>query len=1274
MKSALPFIGLFLLLLICGLGLWLVMAEPDEINSSNDPFSEKSSTKTIKKESGVSGISKTIDDRGIAGNAIKTKSNAKKSSSKSENLTLSIDQSLGDGSIEEEGRKISKVEQKKLAQLQLQLFDAITRKPLNSIEVTLQYKFYGKGEMKDISSLDEKGNANFSISSVGTVQIYVVTNEFALYSKQVYISEGDNQQKVYLYKGGTLEVHAFDKNKKYIEDISVLVRGNLRNRWRRTSTLNPYVTIFDEKKGLHIIKNVPIGSGDIAFSAAGFKNSPYYKISVEKDSVVSLSVQFLENPIVSFRLINAQEKIGKISVTPQGQSRARGFNNLSGYRGRRGRRSFRSFDNTHQSPTEINVNNEGLFEYELLDKNTQQLEVYVEGYLPNRVTLVKDKTSYDISLEKGHAGVVKVVDKDNKILSNVRVTYTINKFKSFKDSDGNGTVKISGLNKNEKVNLSLSHANHLKKTFSWEFDYVNQNSTTVQMEDGKSISGKIFFGKAEVADARIQLFKDSSRYPHKTIRSSHDGTFNFGALEASSYSIKAYHGDYGVGASKSINFEKDKNAVDLFLVEEKSIQLKFVTNDDVVIPDFEVVLTSYMDPSYIVNCKSNEEGYCEVKNVVHGRYSIRTADPLKSIKSWRITVPTEKVLTLKVVDKDLKKLLITDSSGQIYNGPINLSMEIRRSTWPIDIVTNDNGEKFISLRNHRYMRDFSLLFESDGFALTRLGPYRKSSKIPDVVKVVLQEGENYRITVVNEKNDAPVAYTPVEIWQGRMKLQSLPTDQDGVVKFVHLASKFDIKVYAGGFAEYKHKFDGSVEKEFIVKLMRGGTLKGVYPMDEELSSARGYLRPSNKRVKIDADGNFEIGALKPGEYELSISRSLKNGKTETEKIPTKIIIVNEEIFYLDLNNFRKNQTTLDVRILKDGAAINERGFLRINDRSGKMVIGVNVNNGKHVVEHIYPGEYVLSFYYKGKELKRKITLTLDQENAIVVKVPQAILEVSVVDESGKPINKVLATLYPGEKYKIKETYMGQGRVTRGGKTTFSLMPDAPYYVIVEEDFRSNYLPQTYGPFTLSSSESKKVTITLSIARQLSKIKIVDEHNKPLKNVAFYFLDSNNNIFQRRDWKSADLFPYSNKKGFLPKNSWPHSTFQLFVNKEGYESKSVQILNTVSKNELIKIKLLKAASINIKIIDKFQLPISVGLLGADGKLLDLPTPLSFRKARKISTYIQNVSSGSVKFNNLGQGTYYIGYYWNGSTNLISKQGPISIRPAENASVNSNFIMP
>lgn len=1218
--------------------------------------------------------------------------------------------------------------------IEILLADGEVNKTLANYDVEIKYKYNNDSLKSERFTSNQDGKFIFKTTQTGFLNFQLFTKDFSIHSKYLVVRYGKNEYKAKLYKGGTLEVKATNMDNKVVEGLAVKLGSGFRGRQSQDSipleldanrgvyfipnvpvgtqdvsfkatgylettqykilveTKNPVLLELKMQKARTLFFDLDIKTKpDVIYISNRRMNNNRGRNVVQRDNFGR------NNNVNEVATISSSNSQTELPLTTTGTDQVvtqvpnnRGRNNNNNDNSNNQRSNFgRNNSNFYSNNSEAFLNKSGLYEFELDNRNTTSLTLLVDKYIPQEVNLEPDKDTYRLSLVEGYVAEINVNNEKGEPVIGAKINYSSGQLRQTAVTDDNGFAQLTGLTGNMAIRLNVTEKNYVPFNENWAYDSIEQNSKIIVLVEGAGISGKIKFNvlgniiqqeqvlaKNEqiVMGAKVQLYQSGRNYPIAKTDSESDGSYFFENLDSKSekeYYIKAFHREFGSATSATFKFTGKKSDVDLTLLEEKSLNLKLVDSKGEPLPNKNITIMNGVDSEFSLSVMTDEKGEYKFVNLIHGYYYIRLEDDDLKLKNRNIQIPAGDV-TVTAESKNLKKINVTVLGGKAYKGFLKVSVEMHRSSWPMDVITGEDGNYYLEFREEHPMRFGTFLFEAQGYAVVRMGPYEKAENMPKEFNVELHEGENIKVKVLDDKNNKPMAFISVDIVSGNTKIQSLPTNELGEILFTHVSGNFSIAVKEDGFADYKGEFEGTKIKEITIKLIRGGGLKGQLTVGKEVANAWISLQPGGINMPLDSSGKFEFFNLLPGEYELSVSRSLKDGKNQMEKIPVRIIIENEKIFEINLDDFQKNQTTLDVTVYKDGVITNESGFLNITDRRGQSVVATTVNNGKHLVERILPGEYLLSYNYQGKALQKTLGVLPRQSNLVDIYVPGSSLTITVKNEEGDIIPKAMITLYAGEKYRQEDSFLGNQIVTAGtGVGTFLLMPKSPYYFVVEEDFRFNYQVNVIGPIILEAGQATSMEVILPYARKLSKIQVTDNANNPLADVGFIFNDESGNFFQRTLKKEWDLYPYSNKQGFLPENCWPKGNFTLIVGKEGYEFKEILIPADFDPQQPLQIKLNKASSIRCSFPTALSLPISVGVLNRNGVLLQKPIPLSNRKKNELTVYFENITFGSVNFNDLAAGEYYIGFYWNGSSRLISKQGPYKLGVEENLSVTSTL---
>jgi hypothetical protein len=1288
-KILFAFIGVFLLLLFTGIYFAynaitteeLPGVEKEELHSSEKELIANSATSKSNNKSSTASSSTNNQNTSNSKNSTLSNSNPTSSESSapvSKNYNsheVVVDQTLQRTGGQSGGGSFSKdviPDKKEKVEIEITIYDGEENKLLESYLVQVKYEFIGDPQYSEKCVTDKEGKFILNAGKTGLMRMQIFSKDFSMHSKSMNVLYGKNVYRAKLYKGGVIEIHAKNTENKVVQGLS----AKIGNGFRPPQAQESMPITLDPNKGVYFMSNVPVGTMDISFKAIGCQETDVYKIRVDSKSTSLIEVRMQSTRLIFFDL-DIKNKPDLIYVTNLKTGNAT-VSNIQTQPSRLPNRNLNTPNKGVPGPLlpveekiEVFKNQNGLYECELTVKNVTRVTLEVDKYVPKDVSLSADKDTYKINLIEGFSGKLQINNEIGVPISGAAVAYSSGAFNQVALSDEKGVAILSGMTEHMMLRLIVTHNQYAVFNEKWSFDANEQNAKTIVMKEGKGISGRIKFEEKFVAGAKVFLYQKGKTAPVEMMDSGSDGSYSFNKLDGktdSVYIVSAFHRELGAATSGEIKIESKNPVVDLTLVKEKSLTVKLVDSKGVFLPNKNITVTNDADSNYSFSVMTDEKGEYEFFNLIHGQYSINLNESKIKCHEVKTTIPAG-VITLTARSKNLKKVNITVSGSKSFTAELKVTLE--RNDWPIVVVQDEEGY-FVEFQEEEPVVFVIVAFHAQGYGDVRMGPYENKESLPKEFNIEFHMGENFIVKVIDDADSRPIPFITVDVYSGRNKIEALPANDLGEIRFSYLSGKFVLNVKEDGYAPYSGEFDGTQTKELTVRLIKGGGIKGHLTLKKEVSTAFIIIKPGDISQKLDSLGNFEVLNLIPGEYEISVSRIFKDGKNQIEKIPARIMVERESIFEINLDDYQKNQTSLEVSVIKDGSPSLERGWLNITDRRGQSVVAASIDTGKYVVERILPAEYLLIYNYQGKTLQRTLAIIPNQVNAVEIIVPGASITFSIKNAEGMPISKVMVTLYTGEKYRQEDTYIGNQMLTdTKGTGTFLLMPRTPYYFLVEEDFRFNYQINMIGPVILDAGQSQRVDYILPYARKLPKIQVVDNANKPLADVGFLFNDEAGNFYQRTLLKEWDFFPYSNVEGFLPENSWPKVSFTLVVGKEGFEFKEIPIPSDYDVNQLMQIKLNRASSLKCTFPQTLPLPISVGILNKDGVLLQKPIPYPMRKNKELTIYYENITSGSVNFTDLAAGTYFIGYFWNGSNRLISKQGPFQVGVEENQVMTSTL---
>lgn len=1281
-------IGAFLLLLFCGSLIVYHAISSDEsfVNNqieSNDIDAEVNHTansendnneKTNASNPNMPGNEKVKNRKDFSSDENTYKKPLVPSINNQNSKEVVVDQTLANTKNSPDLIKTSNIENttesiQEKVEIEITVLNGLDNKILADFDIDAIGEFRG-GYIKSGSfKTDKNGKFILTVGIIGSMFLKLNTADYSTHTRVMSVKYGKNEYRAKLLKGGTLEIKATSADNKPVEGLT----AKFNTFFRAPTEKDSFPLTFDNVKGVYILNNVPLGAQDISFKAPGFLETEFYKVRVDVKNTSYLEVRLYGTKMLYFDL-NIPKKPDLIFVT--NLKRANTTVKSPEYNVST-RLPSRVSNQTH-IPNKIEIkqdrlesfkNQNGLFEFELTEKSITNLTLDVDGYVPKEITITPNSDTYKIILMEGFTGKLQIKNEKNEPIAGATVTYTSGLLNQISVSNEKGEAELSGMTKSMWLQLAVVHPKYASWNEKWHFDSEEQNTKIIVLKEGKGISGKIKFEDKAVSGAIVTLMQAGKPAPIATMTTGADGAYFFNKIEGKSdilYVVSAIHSERGVATSAPTAISEKNITIDLVLVNEKSITVKVVDERGEPLHNKKVNIISDLNNEYAFSVATNEKGEAELFNINRGTYTVILDDSKYRCTPAKTTIPAG-LVTLTAKKKNLKKVNITVSDGKPFSGELKVTLE--RNDWPIEVTVDEDGY-FVEFNDSIVF--VIVVFQAQGYGSVRLGPYQNAENFPKEFNVHFKPGENFKVKVIDDADLQPIPYVTVEIIESGIKIEALPTNELGEINFSHIGGRFFVLVTDQSYAKFSTEFDGSQAKETTIRLVKGGSLKGHLTLKKEVAKAKIMLEPGTENSAIDSAGNFEILNLLPGEYTISVVRTFKDGRTQIEKIPARIIIEREKQFEIDLDDFQKNQTTLEVSILKNGSNSNERGYLNITDRRHQSVIATEIIDGKYLVERILPGDYLISYSFQGKTMQKNLEILPNQMNTVEIIVPGSSVTFSVKNAEGLAISKVMVTLYSGEKFKQEDTYLGNQMITNPqGMGTFTLMPKTPYYFVVEEDFRFNYQINVVGPIVLEAGQDSRIDFVLPYARKLPKLQVVDQAGKVLADAGFLFTDEAGNFFQRALLKEWDFFPFTNVEGFLPDNCWPKENFKLVVGKEGYEYKEINIPVEYDPTQLMQIKLNRGSNINCNFQNKLPLPISVGILNANGVLLQKPIPYINRKKKDLTIYYENISSGNISFNDLAAGTYSIGYFWNGSTRLISKQGPFTIGIGETINVASTL---
>lgn len=1213
----------------------------DAIRSSNDKHNADSSNDETKKP---------INHENVIEKVIKPKEKTSEEvAAESGGSPHSIDKKKSNEDLKDAGDKYK---------VEITLIDNETNKPIvdYDVEAKLGYYKYNDGDyqvygiFKKLKS-ESNGRIFLTTSHIGRNTISILTKDFAIFKMQVTVRNKNNKISVRLIRGGTLIVKAVNEFKKNVEGL----KASLFIDYDRFE-IEPQIQ-FDAIKGEYILSNLPINILGIYFKAEGYQNTKDYQITIEPMQTTTLHVQLHPIRKIYFETENkVKPEFIKISI--------KHLNDQYGFRSR------------NKKDTTVRLINNG-YEFTIENQEVNTVILFAENYIPLEIKLSPTETKYKIKFVEGLKLDIVVNDESGKHIPNLKITYSVNVYSGEVFTNEKGQATITCLSDNENISIWFHLKGFKSIRDNWIYNMQTGKSKLYTLKRQIGISGKVKFGELPINEARV-IFeqKQSMMSSSSDLITDIEGNYVVENImeDCDSFTLKAFHIDYGASITHAINWEGKALVVDLNLIKDKNkTVVKLIDEFNFSIPNTDIIVECnehYIREMVSTVITTDERGECELLNVIPSTYYFQLQEGKYYFKDNGVNQLPKDEVVLIAKNKDLRKISVIDSTNALYTGFLYCSVERNKHVSPCEILFFENGFKYLNfseLSRYSSKGPFSLIFEVPGYGSVRVGPYEEEDDCPLELKINLPVNHETKLKVVGSIDNLPIPYAMITINNfGSASIKKYQTNEAGEIFVNFLNGKFKVESNIEGYAPYLHEFDTNSGKEFLIKVSKGGSLR-VHLSLSNTESASISLYPSDKNARLDSKGNAEILNLMAGEYSLTINKNF--GKDWANiTIPKPINIEDDKTLELNLDDLIKKLTSLEIIMLKDGVRSNENGILSI-DR-GAISIGEEskMENGSQVFELIFPGRRGVSYQYLQNRLSLNVDILLNQKNILELHLPCANLTVIAKNEEGKVLSNIYAKLNFGVKYRTEEQL--DGGFTSNDPVAFNLFPKLPHCLLLEGDSTTNYEMKVVTPINLDIGQQQKLEIIMTTGRKLPNIQIVDASGNSLEKVGFGITDEKGNFMRRTHQEELKFYPYSNAKGFLPENGWPKSKFTLIVSKKGYGYQEVDIAEDIDSEQVMQIKLHKGSSINCVFPQPLDYPISVGILRSNGELLRKPIDYG---AFSSSTFFPDKTNGNVTIQDLKAGTYYIGYFWNyAPTKLIARQGPFQLSEGQNIEVISNLV--
>lgn len=665
---------------------------------------------------------------------------------------------------------------------------------------------------------DKNGKVAIKVSEVGDIFYSIVTKDFAIYNSEIVLRKGTNSINANLGKGGIIEVRA-TANGEIVEGLTISKSGY------KDLIKQP---VLDATRGVYVYSNFPIGTQEIAFSARGCIPSDNYKIRVDSKYITKLDIKFAPKKKIYVN-INIPNKPKVINISESI------FFDMYSDKGR----------------SEAVLGKNGDFEFILEKADTKIITIYADNYMPKKLNIAPEKNKYEITLTAGCVGKLTVVDESGKAVVGANVHYTDSQgsicwetIKDFKEgtfyktaiTDKDGVATLLGLEEKKNIELFAYLNEFTSLPVSWNFDGKSSNTLKTTLLNPNYLSGVVKFEGKPVEGAKIHLFEANSSKLLASTNSDSSGIYKIPLNKLkknSDYLLKASHQNYGLAKSSFFLFD-NKPKVDINLLIEKSITVKFVNDKGTPLPNRSIVINSNNTPMYVNKAYlTNENGEITIYNLMQGQYCFSSTDSKFNIGTNCVTVPFDFLMIKEQFPKNYVKLQISTKLGNKFNGAIKA---YSGEYWDPIKVINENGVYFLETKES-IKEGTKLIFEVDGYAILALEA-DKGFNQAEGLKIELSEGDSLNLKVLDESDGKPIPYANItlsaeflptnaifaeNVPKSNLKLcnlQNRKTNENGEITFNYLGNKGILHIRSNYYSPYNCEIYTASTKDFVVKLKK----------------------------------------------------------------------------------------------------------------------------------------------------------------------------------------------------------------------------------------------------------------------------------------------------------------------------------------------------------------------------------------------------------------------------------------------------------------------
>lgn len=763
--------------------------------------------------------------------------------------------------------------------------------------------------------------------------------------------------------------------------------------------------VINKKEGisLYTIKNHKKVSIVYDSERSAFK----LKGLMPRDYKLKLRVKGYQEKIFNFNVLDQVDKIYEIQLKKQRELKFKFVNLEKPYPKKIGFGYKHS--NQYWSTREINrvKGKEPIYRYVVNNNDKIKLvSLTVADYLTKELQVHKEKSLYEVELERGYDFPVLVKNLQGEVLKSVKVNISRknNSERRAAETNEDGEAVLKGLRLGD-YRLNLDHKDYAKIQNIDVIVEVEKQPFEVILKKGSAINCLVQVNGEVVEGVEVQLEKqnDWGGFQREYLggsrknKTDESGIKMFKNVKNGMYRCSVKKSDKGIGESKTFTIKEDGSTVDVVIELKEGLSLKGVVLDEEDKPVKKLRLNTYtMFGGSHNNVTTDEEGKFEFKNLKEKAYNISLSDQkwvlVERQKQYKtgseevvIKVKKTPLLKIKVQSPDEKELSDVKFFKEYKQG---------RHTQNLHNVEKEKDHWVVPIKEHMWggynkNRSVRIKAKAEGYNMGFSEYKTMNEHIESGVFVRLEDEKAFSFLVKNE------GYEPIEDISVLAKLSHRTeaeayTDKEGkaLLKGIHFDT-YKIEFKKDGYAsvQKEYTFDENFSSNTPEVIMtRGGTVSGfVYGSKGDLlNGVQVHLKNLsgdglNQHLKTNKEGAFKMKHIKAGRYEISYKKSVRN--------------YNEELGLQEIEVFNGEENTIQLHEEKAPNAgeilvkISEElvgGYRAINliSAGGGMNTSKQVTGQEVLFENLTQGTYTLMSYGKSGMVTETVEVQAGQTSEV----------------------------------------------------------------------------------------------------------------------------------------------------------------------------------------------------------------------------------------------------------------------------------------------------